>query len=104
MSKKSTKKGPGIVPLGDRVLLEELENVEKTTAAGIILPDTVEGDKETKRGKVVAVGEGQMVDGKLEKPSVKEGDTVLYSWGDPLTVDGKNYVIVGFGNITAIIK
>ena len=99
-----TKKGVNIIPLLDRVLLEEIEIKETTTANGIILPSNTSGDGETKKGKVIAVGEGRLVDGKIQKPIVKEGDVVLYNWGDEIKVDGNKYTLVGSDNITAIIK
>jgi chaperonin GroES len=99
-----TKKDIKIVPLLDRVLLEEIELDETKTASGIILPQNTSGEGETKRGEVVAVGEGRVVDGNLQKPVVKEGDVVLYMWGEEIKVDGKKYILVGSDNITAIIK
>ncbi len=92
-----------IVPLLDRVLIEEIETVEDKTASGIILPQGT-SDEGTKKGKVVAVGEGRVIDGKLQKPVVKKGDVVLYTWGDEIKVDGKKYILVGADNVTAIIK
>jgi chaperonin GroES len=93
-----------IIPLLDRVLLEEVEDKETTTASGIILPSNTSGDGETKKGKVIAVGEGRLVDGEMQKPVVKEKDIVLYTWGDEIKIDGKKYILVGSDNITAIIK
>lgn len=108
-SKKTiTKKtiNTGIQPLGDRVLIEEIESVgeESRTASGIIIPEIANDDKETKRGRVVAVGPGDIVDGELRVPAVKPGDVVIYSWGDKISVAGKKYVLVGAGNISAIIS
>ncbi|HMP67209.1 MAG TPA: co-chaperone GroES [Candidatus Paceibacterota bacterium] len=102
---KSVHTNTGIVPLGDRVLIEDFDNKEENkTASGIIIPAGVSSEEETKKGKVIAVGSGQIVDGKLQKPEVSIGDIVLYSWGDKVVVDGKKYVIVGSGNISAILK
>lgn len=94
-----------ITPVGDRVLIEELEEIsENTTAAGIILPDNTGEKDETKKGKVIAVGAGELIDGKLRTPPVSVGDIVLYSWGDKIKIDGTEYIIVGSGNIQAIIN
>ena len=60
-----------IKPLADRVLIQPAE-AEKTTASGIVIPDSSE--KKPVRGKVIAVGEGT----KDEKMVLKEGDNVLY--------------------------
>lgn len=101
--KKDSKKKVSIKPLSDRVLLTEIDQKDTKTASGIIIPESVNSDRDTKRGKVVAVGEGRMLDGILQKPPVKVGDEVLFTWGDEVTVDGKKYTIVGADNITAII-
>jgi chaperonin GroES len=99
---------PQITPVGDRVLVREItdESEEETTDAGIIIPETVsEDDHNTTRGEVVAVGEGELNDdGKRQPIPVDEGDTVLFSWGDQITMDGEDYHIVDSGNILATIS
>jgi chaperonin GroES len=102
-SEKGSQSFP-IIPLSDRVILSEIEGGDTKTASGIIIPDSASIDKETKKGLVVAVGEGRLIDGVLQKPAVKIGDKVLYSWGDNIVIEGKKYVIVGADNISAIIK
>jgi chaperonin GroES len=101
---KTSKNKIAIKPLSDRVVLEEISATDSKTASGIIIPESADSDKDTKKGKVVAVGEGRMVDGILHKPQVKVGDTVLYSWGDNVVVNGTKYIIVGADNISAIIN
>lgn len=91
----------GIIPLHDKVLLKEVKESSKTKS-GIILPDSQ--DKETKRGEVLAVGAGRYEDGDLIPMTVKVGDEVIYSWGDKLTYEGQEYVLVSESNISAIIK
>lgn len=95
-----------IQPLGDRVLVRELSEVEseKTTAAGIIIPITVHDDKGAKKAKVVAVGLGRYDNGKLIPPNVRVGDHILFSWGDTIKVDGEEYTIVRETEIIAIIR
>src|ERR1035437_7231553 len=98
VSKKSHPASPKqgkIQPLGDRVLLPEIgeKNLTKT-ASGIYIPETVNSDKETKKGEVVAVGNGRYEDGKLIPVRIKVGDTVVYSWGDKIEIDGEKYVVV----------
>ena len=89
----------------DRVLIkEDTESKEKKTSGGIIIPITVNEDKGSKRGEVVAVGEGKMEDGKLVKPSVKVGDLVLFQWGDKIKIGEEEYYIVKESEILAIIK
>lgn len=90
-------------PLGDHVVIRPLEAEEKT-AGGILLPDTAK-EKSTK-GEVVAVGSGKTLpNGRLVKPAVKEGDTVIYSKyaGSEVKVDGKELKIVQETEILAII-
>lgn len=60
-----------VKPLADRVLIEPAA-AEKTTAGGIIIPDTAK--EKPQRGTVVAVGPGK----KDEPVTVKVGDLVLY--------------------------
>ncbi|MEA2715011.1 MAG: chaperonin GroES [Candidatus Parcubacteria bacterium] len=94
-----------ITPLQDRVLIKEDEDSkEKKTSAGIIIPVTVNEDKGSKRGMVVAVGSGRCEDGKSILMSVKPGDKVLFQWGDKLTIDDEEYYIVRESEILAIIK
>ena len=93
-----------ILPLGDRVLLKEVDEKATKTTSGIYIPDTVDTDKGAKRGEVIAVGEGRYEDGKLVPVRVKVGNVVLYSWGDKIEVDGEKYVIVREGEISAILK
>ena len=94
-----------ILPLSDRVLIkEDLENKEKKTASGIIIPITVNEDKGSKRGEVVAVGQGHYEDGKLIPISVKIGDEVLFQWGDKIKIEDQEYYIVKEVELLAIIK
>ncbi|MCL2769144.1 MAG: co-chaperone GroES [Solirubrobacterales bacterium] len=64
-------------PLGDRLIVQAIEE-EETTASGIVLPDTAK--EKPQKGKVLAVGEGRLDDdGKRIPLDVAEGDEVLYS-------------------------
>ncbi len=92
-----------IRPLGDKVLVRRVE-AEKKTAGGIVLPDTAK--EKPKRGKIVAVGEGRLLDdGKRAKMQVKKGDEVLFSSyaGTDITVDTKEMMIMSEDDILAII-
>src|SRR5215468_10856873 len=65
-----------IRPLQDRVIVQRIEEEEKTKG-GIIIPDTAK--EKPQEGKVVAVGKGKLTDeGKLIPLSVKEGDRILF--------------------------
>lgn len=92
-----------IQPLRDQVLIEPMK--EEVKRGGIILPDTVHKER-PEQGKVIAVGEGKMVDGKLVKPSIKKGDIVLFTKYGPNTikVDEKEYLIAKEEDVLAIVK
>ena len=94
-----------IKPLHDRVLIREhAESKEKKTSSGIIIPVTVQEEKNGKRGEVVAVGPGRMEDGKTVPMSVAVGDKVIFQWGDKVGVDGEEYYLVRESEILAVIK
>ncbi len=66
-----------VQPLGDRLIVEPLEE-EETTVSGIVLPDTAK--EKPQRGKVLAVGPGGRNDkGELVPMEVAAGDEVIYS-------------------------
>lgn len=104
--KKGTTSAPGVRPLGDKVLIQEIEGKDETrkTDSGLYIPATVKEDRETKKGKVIAVGEGRFEDGKRIPVEVKQGQTVIFSWGDKIKVDGVEYYIVRESEISAVIK
>ncbi len=94
-----------IIPLQDRVLIkEDGESKEKKTSSGIIIPVTVNEDKGSKRGTVIAVGEGRVEDGVTIKPRVKAGDVVLFQWGDKIKHEDTEYYLVRESEILAILK
>lgn len=101
MSSKQAK--AKIKPLGDRVLLREVEEKHTKTESGIFIPESADMDKGAKRGEVVAVGEGRWEDGNRVPVSVKVGDEVLYSWGDKIEVGGEKFILVRESEISAII-
>ena len=92
-----------IKPLRDQVLLEPVKEEKKK--GGIILPDTVHKDR-PEQAKVIAVGPGKVVDGKLVSLSVKKGDIVLFTKYGPneLKVEEKEYLICREEDILAIIE
>jgi chaperonin GroES len=64
-------------PLGDRLIVEVLED-EETTASGIVLPDTAK--EKPQRGRILAVGPGSRNDsGELVPMDVAEGDEIIFS-------------------------
>lgn len=102
-SKKDISKK--IRPLADRVLVREYaDDKEKKTSTGIILPSGAGEDKHGKRGEVVAVGPGRIEEGKTVPVSVETGDSVIFQWGDKISVDGEEFYIVRESEILAVIK
>ena len=90
-------------PLGDRVLVQPLEEAE-VKKGGIIIPDTAK--EKPQEGKVVALGTGKRdEDGKNIPFTVKTGDTVLISkyGGTEIKVDGNSYLIMREDDILGII-
>ena len=65
-----------LVPLGDRVVLKQLE-AEQTTKSGIVLPG--QEKEKPQQAEVIAVGPGGVIEGKEVKMEVKAGDKVIYS-------------------------
>jgi chaperonin GroES len=95
---------PSLKPLGDKVVVQLIEQEEKT-ASGIYLPDTAK--KKPTEGKVIAVGEGRTLDsGEKNKLTVKKGDRVLFSkyGGNEVNVDGQDYTILDEDQIYAILN
>ena len=88
-----------LVPLGDRVVLKQLE-AEETTKSGIVLPG--QAQEKPQQAEVVAVGPG----GKEVKMEVTVGDKVIYSKysGTEVKLDGEEYIIVKQSDILAIVK
>ena len=92
-------------PLGDRVLVEIVEDTEQKTAGGLYVPDSAK--EKSQRGKVIAIGTGKMLDnGTRVALDVKEGDTVYFAkyGGTEVTLEGKNYSILAERDILAIVE
>ena len=92
-----------LVPLGDRVVLKQLE-AEETTKSGIVLRG--QAQEKPQQAEVIAVGPGGVVDGKEVKMEVTVGDKVIYSKysGTEVKLDGEEYIIVKQSDILAIVK
>jgi chaperonin GroES len=89
-------------PLGDRLIVQAVEEEEKT-ASGIVLPDTAK--EKPQRGKVLAVGDGKVSEdsGKRVPLDVTEGDEVLYSkyGGTEIKVDGEDLLVLRESDVLA---
>ncbi|GAA0599310.1 co-chaperone GroES [Virgibacillus siamensis] len=92
-----------IKPLGDRVVIELVEQEEKT-ASGIVLPDSAK--EKPQEGKVVATGSGKVTDnGEKVALEVKEGDRIIFSKfaGTEVKYEGTEYLILRENDILAVI-
>jgi chaperonin GroES len=88
-------------PLGDRLIVQALEE-EETTASGLVLPDTAK--EKPQKGKVLAVGDGRLDDdGKRIPLDVSKGDEVLYSkyGGTEIVVDGEDLLVLRESDVLA---
>ncbi len=93
-----------IQPLGDRILVERLDEDEQTTSGGIIIPDTAK--EKPSEGVVKAVGPGSRADDGERRPvDLSEGDKVLFGKfaGSEVTYEGTEYLIMREDDILAII-
>ena len=92
-----------LVPLGDKIVLRQLE-AEETTKSGIVIPG--QAKEKPQEAEVVAVGPGGIIDGKEITMQVAEGDKVIYSKyaGTEVELEGTEYIIVKQSDILAIVK
>jgi len=90
-------------PLGDRVVLKQLE-AEEMTKGGIILAS--QAKEKPQEAEVVAVGPGGVVDGKEVKMEVKKGDKIIYSKyaGTEVKLGKDEYIIVRQSDILAVVE
>ena len=93
-----------IRPLHDRVIVKRVE-AERTTASGIVLPDSA-GEKPD-QGEVLAVGNGKVLDnGDVRKMDVKVGDRVLFGKyaGQTVKVDGQEVLVMREEDIMGVLE
>ncbi len=88
----------GIKPLGARVVIQPIEE-ENRTDSGLYIPDTAKEKPQT--GQVVAVGEGT----EEITITVKEGDKVLFPkyTGTEIKLGGETYMIMDFEKVLAVL-
>ena len=93
-----------IRPLHDRVIVKRLDE-EKTSAGGIIIPDTAA--EKPIQGKVVAVGKGKILEsGEVRPLDVKVGDKILFGkyGGTEVKVDGEDLLVMREEDVMAVIE
>ena len=92
-----------VKPLGDRVVIKNVE-MEETTKSGIVLPGAAK--EKPQMAEVIAVGPGGMVDGKEIVMQVSVGQKVIYSKyaGTEVKIDGKELIIVRQSDILAVVE
>src|SRR5262245_41850041 len=93
-----------IRPLGDRLLVEPVEQ-EENIAGGLILPETAK--EIPQRGNVLAAGAGRYdEDGERIPMDVKVGDIVLFAKyaGTEIKLDGKKLLIMKESDVLGVIE
>ncbi len=94
-------------PLGDRVLLTELDKEAEKTVGGIIIPDSVR-QEDVKRARVEAVGDGLFTQNGVAIPmSLKVGDEVIlpgYHQGQEVKIGGTKYILIRESEILMVIR
>ena len=92
-----------LVPLGDRVVIKQLE-AEETTKSGIVLPG--QSKEKPQQAEVIAVGPGGMIDGKEVTMQVKPGDQVIYYKyaGTEVKLEDETLIVVKQADILAIVE
>jgi chaperonin GroES len=90
-------------PLGNRVVIEPIEQ-EEVTSGGIVLPETAK--EKPQKGKVISAGPGDRDEkGERIPLDVSEGDTVLFAKyaGTEIKLDGKKLLIMRESDLLAIV-
>ncbi len=92
-----------IKPLEDRIVVQA-NDVESTTASGLVIPDTAK--EKPQEGTVLAVGPGRFEDGARVPLDVSVGDKVLYSkyGGTEIKYAGEEYLVLSARDVLAVIE
>ena len=93
-----------IRPFHDRVVVRRMEE-ERTTAGGIVIPDSATEKPST--GEVLAVGNGKITEsGDVRAMDVKAGDKVMFGKysGTEVKVDGEELLIMREDDIMAVVE
>ena len=95
---------PNITPLGDRVLVQSVDDDEQQVKGGIIIPDSAK--EKPQEAKVIALGTGKKDDDGNDVPfQVKVGDVVLVSkyGGTEVKFDDEVYQLLREDDILGIL-
>ena len=98
------EKGMALKPLGDRIVVKQLDAQEKTKS-GLVLPDSAK--EKPQEAKVIAVGTGRLLeDGGVKPLEIKNGDRVLYGKysGSEVSIEGEEYLILREEDVLAIVQ
>jgi chaperonin GroES len=93
-----------IIPLGDRIVVKNLQQ-DETLSSGIIIPDTAK--EKPQQAEVIAVGPGRIDDnGKRVPVEVQAGDVVIYAKysGNEIKLDREDYLILSEKDILAKVQ
>ena len=91
-------------PLHDRLVVKRVEE-ERTSAGGIVIPDTAA--EKPIRGEVIAVGSGQLLDsGEVRPVGIKVGDQVLFGkyGGTEVKVEGQELLVLREDDVMAVFE
>ncbi len=92
-----------IQPLGDRVVIQALEETEEMRG-GLYIPDTAK--EKPQQGEIVAVGPGRFEKGERVPMELKVGQRVLYGKysGTEVTIDSQEFLIVKESDVLAVVE
>lgn len=93
-----------IRPLQDRLIVERLENEEKT-ASGLYIPDSAK--EKPQQGRVVAVGKGRVrEDGTIQPLDLRAGDKILFGKyaGTEIKIDGNDFLIMREEDVLGVVE
>jgi chaperonin GroES len=90
-------------PLGDRVVIQNMDEDEEEMRGGLYIPDTAK--EKPQQGEVVAVGPGRFEKGERQPMDLSVGDKVLYPKysGTEVTVNDNEYLIIKESDVLAVV-
>jgi len=94
-----------VTPLDDRVIIQPV-GVEKMTAGGLYIPDTVSEVPGNLQGTVVSVGRGHRnKKGQVRPMDLKVGDKVLFAeyTGSKINIQNQDLIIVREGDVLGVV-